>query len=143
MALALVGVRSVIEQHALRRSPPEATQNGALEKKWSHDAELPRETSAAEGADEAMGQESPAVGVVAPIPPPPEPQPSDDDVDVASAVGHLRAGRYAEARAAYAALAARNPEVPAYAALERILALHLDVKCTGYVPFPHCPQVNP
>jgi hypothetical protein len=64
------------------------------------------------------------------------------DPELGHAIGHVAAGRYAEAEQAYAALAARSPSTPAYAALARLLAKRASAACATNATKPSCPEIQ-
>ncbi len=68
---------------------------------------------------------------------------SKADPDVAQAVGHLVAGRLAEAQLAYSRLAAREPQNAAYAAISRMLDQRSTAPCSQKQPAKGCPEVRP
>ncbi len=65
------------------------------------------------------------------------------DQELAQAVGHLTAGRFAEAEAAYSRLSARDPQNSAYAAVSRMLRESAAARCSQNPPASGCPEVKP
>lgn len=65
------------------------------------------------------------------------------DPELAQAVGHLTAGRFAEAESAYQRLSARDPQNPAYAAVYRMLRESAAARCSMKPPASGCPEVKP
>lgn len=59
------------------------------------------------------------------------------------ATGHLVAGRYVEARAAYHELATAEPANPAYLALAHLLEERTSNACSGPDAAPSCPEIVP
>ena len=68
-----------------------------------------------------------------------------NDPELVAAVGHLVAGRYNDAQAAYTILALQSPNDPSLATVVRLLAKKLDPKCssTGHVVGISCPEIKP
>jgi hypothetical protein len=60
-----------------------------------------------------------------------------------SATGHLVAGRYVQARAAYHELGIAQPANPAYLALARLLDKRASNACSGPDAAPSCPEIVP
>lgn len=63
--------------------------------------------------------------------------------EIRRAVVALTGGRYAEAQAAYATVAQRVPNAPAFAAMARLLAKRTSPQCSGAVAASSCPEVKP
>jgi hypothetical protein len=59
------------------------------------------------------------------------------------AVGHLAAGRYVEAEAAYRSLSAQDPRDPSYAAIARMLNERQAARCRVQPQPAGCPEVKP
>lgn len=90
--------------------------------------------------------DTPAVPVaIAPTPPSPASAEqrggSPGTALAATAAAHLVAGRYVEARAAYAELGSTRPENPAYQAMRRLLERRTSGACTGTRATPSCPEI--
>jgi hypothetical protein len=68
-----------------------------------------------------------------------------NDPELVAAVGHLIAGRYKDAQAAYTLLAVQSPSDPSLATVARLLAKKLDPKCSSTAPVASisCPEVKP
>jgi hypothetical protein len=76
-----------------------------------------------------------------PSPPNTERGSAADNVLNAAAPSHLVAGRYVEARAAYAELGSKHPETPAYEAMSRLLDRRTSPACVSAEAAPYCPEI--
>jgi len=81
-----------------------------------------------------------AIASTPPSPPSAERASGPDNALAAAAASHLLAGRYIEARAAYAELGSAYPENPAYQAIGRLLDRRTSAACNGKRA-PSCPEI--
>lgn len=83
-----------------------------------------------------------AIALTPPSPVSAEPRGGDQgSVLATTAAAHLVAGRYVEARAAYAELASAYPKSPAYQAIGRLLERRTSDACTGTRATLSCPEI--
>lgn len=139
LALLMLGVAHVL-RGALRAAATPHAQVGASTKSRNAAtiaATTPSETPRIAGAPLT----SAAIASTPPSPPSTEGGVAPENAIATTAASHLRAGRYAEARAAYAALGSAHPENPAYQAMSRLLDRRTSGACGGAAATPSCPEI--
>lgn len=154
-AFALIGVKSSLD---VRRAEAPSAAVGDVD---DNDAAKPTTAPQRAAAQPAESQDTFARGALQPVTDEKRAtavngsgatEPSDvalaqDEADAseiraATAVGHLRAGRYEEARRAYARLAAAHPDVEAFQVAARLLTKRLGSTCATEASSTACPKVQ-
>lgn len=139
LALLMLGVAHVLRgapratatphaQAAATAKPPNAAKGAGT---------TPSETPRAATATPT----SAAIASTPPSPPRTERSAVPENALAAAAASHLVAGRYVEARAAYAELGSAHPENPAYQAMSRLLDRRTSGACSGAHATASCPEV--
>jgi hypothetical protein len=135
LALVMVGVSHIVAGPASAR--PTAASVAAVATPSTASATLSAATPS---------PESTAVKLASTPPTPPaleQPGPASPAALPSTATGHVVAGRYVEARAAYHELAAAQPANPAYLAMARLLEKRTSSTCSGADAAPTCPEIMP
>lgn len=143
LALTLVGLTQVVGGGRSALATPHPSAGSA-----SMPAHTEPPTSSAAVQPEATAptpSTSTAVAIAADAPKPLTSQraPSPTASPMALAAAHLVAGRYVEARAAYAALSASHPENLAYQSMSRLLERRTGPSCNGLGASSSCPEIVP
>lgn len=140
LALLMVGV-----SHVVGRDPRTSASSHAQ----AIDAARPNETltgaSPAPTPKKPVADALPTSVAIAPTPPSPASAEqrggSPGTALAATAAAHLVAGRYVEARAAYAEIGNAHPENRAYRAMSRLLDRRISSACSGAGAVPACPEI--
>lgn len=140
LALLTAGV-----SHVVGRDPRTSASSHALA------IDPPKPNEAPTGITRAPTPKAPLIDTptvpVAIAPTPPSPASAEQrgrapgSVPATTAAAHLVAGRYVQARAAYAELGTTYPENPAYQAMNRLLERRTSGACTGTRATPSCPEI--
>jgi hypothetical protein len=141
LALILVGLAHVISGgHKAVLGPRSPTVSSAIA------AIAPAPTTSATQAPTRGAAVAPSI-VVAIAPDAPKPaavqRGAAPTMPGALAVAHLLAGRYVEARAAYAELCSAHPENLAYQTMSRLLERRTSALCNGPNASFSCPEIVP
>lgn len=145
LTLALIGASRLLPMKPSQRPAGPVAEASAALPSVAPAAE--RSATVATAAQIATTSAQPLTSSVTPppssVPPGAATGSSKADPDVVQAVGHLVAGRLAEAQLAYSRLAAREPQNAAYAAISRMLDQRSTAPCSQKQPAKGCPEVRP
>jgi hypothetical protein len=145
LTLALIGASRLLPEKASQRPAGPVTVASAAQPSIAPAAALTATLATAAPITRASAQPlaTPRTTATSAAPPGAATGPSNADPDVAQAVGHLVAGRLAEARLAYSRLAVREPQNAVYAAISRMLEQRTTAPCGQQQPAKGCPEVRP
>ncbi|HVY28791.1 MAG TPA: FHA domain-containing protein [Polyangiaceae bacterium] len=142
LALAMVGVAHIAAGPSKSAARPAAAHGADASTLPSASVAAPTAAPSPEPTPIKLAPTAPTPSAAEP-PSAPPPSASPAATPPVSATGHLVAGRYVEARAAYHELAIAQPANPAYLALARLLEKRTSNACSGPDAAPSCPEIVP
>jgi hypothetical protein len=137
LALAMVGVAHVVSGPSKSSPRPTTAHNTAAATATATPAAVPPLAPASEAAAVTLASTPPTPTTIQ------QPSGSVPTTLPTTATGHLVAGRYVEASAAYTELCAAQPANPAYLALAHLLEKRTSGACSGANAAPSCPEIVP